>query len=217
MGYPYPTPSKPFVQQGHVTLDPAQVEVDWNDRVPVLAYGSNAAPRALAHKLALSDDPVLVVPAWLHDFDVVYSAHISPYGAVPATLQRSPGTAARVHVAQMTKEQVVLVSATEPNYESVLLEDVDCRPDGGEAVRRLSAYFSRHGCLLVDGSEVALSAVQAADRTFASMSEPEVLEYVRAACCPGDDIEEFVLANVTDPDLADTRTATLARRSGPLP
>ncbi len=216
MGYPYPAPSRPFVQQGHATIDPAEVEVDWSGRVPVLAYGSNAAPRALAHKLALSDDPVLVVPAWLHDFDVVYSAHISPYGAVPATLQRSPGTAARVHLAQMTEEQVVLVSATEPNYEAVTLEDVECRPEGGEVVTRLSAYFSRHGCLLVDGSEVALSAVQASGRTFASMSEPEVLEYVRGACCPDDDIEEFVLANVTDPALADSRTATLARRPGPI-
>ncbi|HEX3324171.1 MAG TPA: hypothetical protein VHR65_03395 [Solirubrobacterales bacterium] len=217
MGYPYPAPSHPFVQQGHETFDPSEVEVDWGDRVPVLAYGSNAAPQALAHKLALSDDPVLVVPAWLRDFDVVYSAHISPYGAVPATLQRSPGTAARVHVAHMTNEQVVLVSATEPNYEAVTLAGVDCRPDGGEPVTRLSAYFSHHGCLLVEGSEVALSAVQASDRTFAAMSEPEVLEYVRAACCPGDSIEEFVLANVTDPALAETRTATLPRRSGPLP
>lgn len=216
MGYPYPAPSRPFVQQGHATIDPAEVEIDWSDRVPVLAYGSNAAPRALAHKLALSDDPVLVVPAWLHDFDVVYSAHISPYGAVPATLQRSPGTAARVHLAQMTEEQVVLVSATEPNYEAVTLEDIECRPESGEAVTRLSAYLSRHGCLLVDGSEVALSAVRASGRTFASMSEPEVLEYVRGACCPDDDIEEFVLSNVTDPALADLRTATLARRRGPI-
>ncbi|HEY2335619.1 MAG TPA: hypothetical protein VGH58_11520 [Solirubrobacterales bacterium] len=217
MGYPYPAPGQAFVQQGHGTFDPAEVEADWGDRVPVLAYGSNAAPRALAHKLALSDDPVLVVPAWLHDFDVVYSAHISPYGAVPATLQRSPGTAARVHVTHMTKEQVVLVSATEPNYEAVTLEDVDCRPDGGDSVARLSAYFSRHGCLLVEGDEVALAAVQASDRTFAAMSEPEVLEYVREACCPGDGIEEFVLANVSDPALAEARTATLPRRPGPQP
>lgn len=217
MGYPYPAPSHPFVQQGHETFDPSEVEVDWGDRVPVLAYGSNAAPQALAHKLALSDDPVLVVPAWLHDFDVVYSAHISPYGAVPATLQHSPGTVARVHVAHMTNEQVVLVSATEPNYEPATLEDVDCRPDEGEAVASLSAYFSRHGCLLVEDSEVALSAVRAIGRRFAEMSEPEVLEHVRASCCPSASIEDFVRANVTDPALAETRTAALARRSGPLP
>lgn len=211
MGYPYAAPGRPFVQRGHSTLDPAEVDVDWRRRVPLLAYGSNAAPAALAHKLALSHDPVLVVPAWIRDFDIVYSAHISPYGAVPATLQRSPGTLARVHVAQMTSEQIVLVSATEPNYEPAMLEDVECSLDGGEVLTRLSAYTSRHGCLLIDGSEVALSAVQATGRRFAELSEPAVLEHVRAATCPGESIEGFVLGNVTDPTLAEARTAALAR------
>jgi hypothetical protein len=213
MGYPYPAPSRPFVQRGHDTFDPVELEVDWRERLPVLAYGSNAAPQALAHKLALSDDPVLVVPAWLHDFDVVYSAHISPYGAVPATLQRSPGTAARVHVAYMTSEQLVLVSATEPNYEPTALKAVDCRLDEGETVSSLSAYISRHGCLLAEESEVALSAVQATDRRFVEMSEPQVLEHVRALACPKESLETFVLGNVTDPDLAGTRTALLPRQA----
>lgn len=213
MDYPYPVPAHPFVQLGHSTLDPAEVDVDWRERLPLLAYGSNAAPKALAHKLALSDDPVLVVPASLRDFDVVYSAHISPYGAVPATLQHSPGTVARVHVVHVTREQLVLVSATEPNYEPTLLEAVDCRLAGDELVTELSAYISRHGCLLIDGSEVALSAVQATDRRFAELSEPEVLEYVRGLACPAESLETFVLGNVTDPDLAGTRSAQLPRRA----
>lgn len=213
MAYPYPVPSHPFVQLGHDTVDPAEVDVDWRERVPLLAYGSNAAPAALAHKLSLSADPVLVVPAWLDDFDVVYSAHISPYGAVPATLQHSPGTAARVHVAHMTSEQVVLVSATEPNYEPTVLDAVDCHLDGGETVAKLSAYISRHGCLLVEGAEVALSAVQASNRTFAELSEPQVLEHVRALLSPGESTEAFVLGNVADPALGQSRSARLPRRS----
>ncbi|HEY6551024.1 MAG TPA: hypothetical protein VIY71_07490 [Solirubrobacterales bacterium] len=213
MGYPYPVPSHPFVQHGHGTFDPAEFDLDWSDRVPLLAYGSNAAPGALAHKLALSNDPVLVVPAWLRDFDVVYSAHISPYGAVPAALQRSPGTVARVHVAYMTSEQLVLVSATEPNYEPTVLSAVECRLDDGKEEAQLSAYISRHGCLLVNGSEVALSAVQATGRRFTELSEPQVLEYVRALACPAESLETFVLANVTDPELAGTRTAQLPRRA----
>jgi hypothetical protein len=212
MGYPYPVPSHPFVQLGHGTFDPGEFDLDWSGRAPLLAYGSNAAPAALAHKLALSSDPVLVVPAWLHDFDVVYSAHISPYGAVPAAIQRSPGTAARVHIAYMTREQLVLVSATEPNYEPTLLDAVECRFDDGGGETQLSAYISRHGCLLVDGSEVALSAVQASGRRFTELSEPQVLEHVRALACPAESLETFVLANVTDPDLAGTRTALLPRR-----
>jgi hypothetical protein len=212
MGYPYPVPPHPFVQLGHGTFDPTEFELDWGERVPLLAYGSNAAPGALAHKLALSDDPVLVVPAWLRDFDVVYSAHISPYGAVPAALQRSPGTTARVHIAYMTSEQLVLVSATEPNYEPTVLDAVECRFDDGDGETQLSAYISRHGCLLIDGSEVALSAVQASGRRFVELSEPQVQEQVRASLCPAESIEGFVLGNVTDPALAQARSAALARR-----
>lgn len=212
MGYPYQVPSHAFVQHRHGTLDPLEVDVDWRERVPLLAYGSNAAPAALAHKLALSDDPVLVVPAWLHGFDVVYSAHISPYGAVPATLQRSPGTTARVHVAYMTSEQLVLLSATEPNYESTVLESLDCRFDDGEGEDRLSAYISRHGCLLIDGAEVGLAAVPATGRKFVELSEPQVLEHVRSLTCEAESMETFVLGSVTDPDLAAARTAQLPRR-----
>jgi hypothetical protein len=212
MGYPYAAPPHPFVQLGHGTLDPSEVDENWHERVPVLAYGSNAAPQALAHKLALSDDPVLVVPAWLRDFDVVYSAHISPYGAVPATLQRSPGTVARIHVTYMTKEQIVLVSATEPNYQKTVLEPVECLLDGGETVAELAAYISRHGCLLAEGSEIALSAVRASGRAFAELSEPEVLEHARALTSPAESMETFVLGNVTDPDLAQARTAQFPRR-----
>jgi hypothetical protein len=212
MGYPYTAPWRSFVQLGHRTLDPEEVEIERAERTAMLAYGSNSSPEVLARKLALSDQPVLVVPAWLDDFDVVYSAHISPYGAIPATLQRSLGTKARVHVVYMTSAQVGLVSATEPNYEAAAIERAVCRLDDGETVVDPSAYLSRHGCLLVDGSEVALSAVQASGRAFAALSEPEAIEHVRLTLCPDDDVESFVLANVTDPGLSQSRSAQLPRR-----
>jgi len=213
IGYPYEAPWRPFVQLGHETLDPGELFVDRDERVPMLAYGSNAAPEVLARKLALSDQPVLVVPAWLDGFDVVYSAHISPYGAVPATLQRSPGTEARVHVAYMTEAQVGLVSATEPNYEAATITGASCRPDEGEPIADPAAYLSRHGCLLREDSEVALAAVKANGRRFPALSETETIEHVRATLCPDEDLETFVLANVTDPNLSQSRTAQLSRRS----
>ncbi len=134
MRYPYAVPARPFVQQGHRTLDPAEVEIDDEQRSRLLVYGSNASPEVLARKLTLSADPVLVEPAWLHDFDVVYSAHFSAYGAVPATLQRSPGTTARVAIIHLTAEQLRLVSATEPNYELTALDTATCELHSGEAV-----------------------------------------------------------------------------------
>jgi hypothetical protein len=212
LGYPYKAPRRPFAQLGHRTLDPAEVDIDREERTPVLAYGSNAAPQVLSRKLALSDQPVLVVPACLAGFDVVYSAHISPYGAVPATLQRSPGTEVQVHVIYMTSAQIGVVSATEPNYVPTLLEEIDCRLEDGGDLTEVSAYISHHGCLLRDGSELALSAVRATGRVFAELSEPEAIEHLRATLCPDEALEGFVLANVTDPALSQSRTAQLPSR-----
>jgi hypothetical protein len=212
LGYPYTAPRQPFVQLGHRTLDPAEVDIDRAARTPVLAYGSNAAPQVLSRKLALSDQPVLVVPARLAEFDVVYSAHISPYGAIPATLQRSRGTEVQVHVIYMTSAQIGVISATEPNYVPTLLEGTDCLLEEGGDLGEVSAYISRHGCLLRDGSEVALSAVPATGRAFAALSEPEAIEHIRASLCPDDALEAFVLANVTDPTLSRSRTARLPSR-----
>lgn len=210
--YPYERPSRPFAQLGHRTMDPAEAGIDPAERVPLLAYGSNAAPRALARKLALSHDPVLVVPATLHGFDVVYSAHISPYGAIPATLQRSPDTAVAVHVIYMTEDQIELITATEPNYEPTALTEVECKLEGGETHTELTAYVSRHGCLLLDGAEVALAAVPATARILCVLTEPEVLERVRAQTAPDEDLESFVLSNVVDPGLAQERSRNLDRR-----
>jgi len=212
MRYPYAVPARPFVQRGHHTLDPDEVEVDREARTRLLVYGSNGSPEVLSRKLALSPDPVLVEPAWLHDFDVVYSAHISPYGAIPATLQRSPGTAARVAVIYLTADQLRLVSATEPNYDLVSLAPVNCELHDGTAIEEVSIYLSSHGCLLLDGAEAALVAVPARSRSFAELSEPQVLERLRAELCPDESVDAFVLANVTDPDLARRRTARLAAR-----
>jgi hypothetical protein len=213
LAYPYEAPSRPFVQLGHRTLDPDEHPVDRTERLAVLAYGSNAAPVVLSRKLALSDQPVLVVPARLEHFDVVYSAHISPYGAIPANLQHSPGTSVRVHVIYMTEAQVGLISATEPNYELTELRHLACQPEDDDPLTEISAYVSRHGCLLVDGAEVALAAVSAEGRAFAALSEPQALEHVRRRLAPDDSLDAFVLANVTDPSLSQSRTAQLPRRT----
>ena len=211
MRYPYAVPARAFAQLGHRTLSPEDVDIDLDERAPLLAYGSNGSPEVLGRKLALSGDPVLVEPAWLDDFDVVYSAHISPYGAVPATLQRSPGTSVRVTVLHLTPEQLRLISATEPNYEAGVLADVRCELSSGATRTELAVYLSRHGCLLVDGAEVALIAVPARGRRLAEMSEPQVLEHLRATLCPEESIDAFVLANVADPALAQARSARLDR------
>jgi len=179
LAYPYVTPERSYLyREGRAEELPE--DFDRSGRVPLLSYGANAAPEALALKLAsLPGEPLPVVRSQLRGFDVVYSAHVSPYGAVPATLLESPGTVAPVFVLYPTVEQRALLTATELNYDLV-------------AVAEMDAYRSKHGCLELDGSSVALAAIRSQGRTLPELDQPAVLERARAQLAPELSLEEFV-------------------------
>jgi hypothetical protein len=216
LAYPYANPGRSFVQLGTRALERSPDGAERRGRSTLLAFGANAAPAALAGKLApLADLPLPLIRAELEDFDVVHSAHVSPYGAIPATLQRSPGTLAAVFVAYPTPEQLRLLSATEPNYELRRLEGIRCRLVDGTELARLDAYLSRHGCLCLEGSEAALAAVDARRRVFPAMDQPQVQRAVRDLLAPGLDLERFI-RGCLDHDLTRRRTAALAATAIPL-
>jgi hypothetical protein len=184
LAYPYATPERSYLYLDGEARELPAAGADLSARTPLLAYGANAAPDALARKLApLPGVELPVLRSELAGFDVVYSAHVSPYGAVPATLLESPGTTAPVFVIYPTAEQRALLTVSEPNYD---LAEVD----------GIAAYRSKHGCLSIDGSPVALSAVRSRGRTLPELDEPAVLERVRAHLAPGSRLEEFVRACV---------------------
>jgi hypothetical protein len=214
--YPYAAPLHSFLQTGRLTREAGAVDLDLRGREPLLAYGSNAAPAVLAHKLAaLPRLPLPVLRAELVGFDVVYSAHISPYGAVPSTLQRSPGTTAPVFVAYPTAEQRQLLTATEPNYELRLLDDLMLRTELAGPLAEVQAYVSRHGCLALDDTEVALAAIESEGRRFPALAESAVLEHVRHLLAPELDLERFVESSL-DPGMAAARTTVLRGNAIPL-
>jgi hypothetical protein len=216
VAYPYEAPLRSFLQVGAHARELPPRGPDLAGRRPLLAYGANASPPVLARKLAaLPRLPLPVLRAELDEFDVVYSAHVSPYGAVPSTLQRSPGTTVPVFLAFPTPEQERLLSATEPNYELISLERPSLRCELVEAPDRLDAYLSRHGCLALDGGEVALAAIEAANRRFPSLGELEVLERVRHLLAPELELESFVSTGL-DPGLAAARTTVLRGNARPL-
>jgi hypothetical protein len=219
LAYPYPIPAggkaRPLPDPaGDEARDPAAVSLELDGRTPLLAYGSNAAPAALARKLAaLPDLPLPVLHAELDGFDVVYSAHVSPYGAVPATLRPSPGTSVAVHVAYPDAEQLPLLAASEPNYELARLREVVCRVGNGAdasdddepadaapapiaTLTSIDAFLSRHGALMVGAAPLALAAVPARHRRLPSARQPEVLELVRSHLSPDLTLEQFILGCV---------------------
>jgi hypothetical protein len=206
--YPYESPTRSFVQRDGAPHELAGAP-DLAGRRPLLCYGSNASPPVLARKLAaLPHQPLPVLRARLAGFDVVYSAHVSPYGAVPATLQASPGTTVAVFVAYATAEQEELLTATEPNYELRRFLDPVLEVDAVGTLDGVDAYVSRHGCLALEGSEVALAAVAAERRRLPALGEGEVLERVRRILAPELDLESFVASSL-GPGMAAARTAVL--------
>lgn len=184
LAYPFATPQRSYLyRDGRAEELPADGP-DLSGRTPLLSYGANAAPEALARKLAsLPGVELPVLKGELEGFDVVYSAHVSPYGAVPATLVESPGTVAPVFVTHPTPEQRALLTASELNYDLVEV--------GG-----IEAYRSKHGHLSLDGNAVALAAVRSSGRTLPELDQPAILERVRAALEPDLSLEEFVRACV---------------------
>ena len=122
---------------------------------PLLAYGANASPRALRAKLG-ADARVAALAGRLRGWRVVHSAHVSPYGAVPATLLADPAGDEPVHV--LLGADLAVLDATEPNYVRRAL-DVDLDVVGLGRLASVEAYVSRWGALRVDGAPVALGAL----------------------------------------------------------
>jgi hypothetical protein len=197
----------------HAGLPPSALR---GRRTAVLAYGSNASPAGLAWKFP--DEREAVVPlirATVRDLDVVYSSHIAVYGSVPATLQGSPGTEAETFVALLTDAQLELVAGWEINARYASLE-LDLAPELGELPRAVGAFVSVHGCLTVDGAEVAVAEVPARGRRFQALTQPEALEHVRATVAPAMDLDDFILENVRDYERARAYTAELRRTARPF-
>ena len=140
--------------------------------VGVVAYGSNASPVVLRRKLGeRAAAAVLAPPVVLPDTDVVFSAHVSRHGAIPATIVPWPGTEvdawllarparrdrrARRHRAQLRAR------APRPRRPRAHRVRVAPRP------------------LRVGGHPVALAGVPARGRTLRALTETEMLEQVRA-------------------------------------
>ena len=189
-------------------------------KVPVLAYGSNAAPAVLARKTARSDFPgpesIVVLRCELHDHDVVFSAHIAAYGAVPATLQVSRATRAHVFLMLLSVEQLAALGATEPNYALVHLSDARIDAEWGTPAPEPQAFLSRHDCLDVGGEEAALAAVTATGRRLLEWTGVQALRFAAGRLAPGRDLDAFVLETVRDPTAPARLTAQLWSSSRPF-
>jgi hypothetical protein len=191
LAYPYFPPHRSYVLGGGGERDGRHV---------LLAYGANGAPEVLRRKLG-DDARLEVLAGTLHDFDIVYSSHISAYGAIPSTLHPAPGRAAPVFALLVDDDQLVRLVETEFNYSVQRLSGLSF-----EHAESAIAFVSRHGALGITGEPIPLSA----------LAQRKAQRLVREHVAPGEGEEEFILANVRDRARALRFTVRLRERGIPF-
>ena len=189
-------------------------------RTPVLAYGANAAPERLRLKFARTLPAVFpVLDARLHGFDIVHSAHISSYGAVPATIERSPGTVCNIAVTCLDERQLARMHETElrrRTYRFGLLSNIRLEPALLPAMDAVSSYVGRHGHIAPAGEPLALAAIGAAGRCFRALSQSEAQRAIQAMLGAPGPLDAFIRQAVDDEAVRRQRTARLRVRARPF-
>lgn len=207
-GYPYDITehSFTFMAGEAVPFDPVRRE----GRRPVIGYGSNQSPIRLRQKYGTDHAPIPVQRAWLDDHDVVYSAHFSSYGSLPAALRHVPGTRVAVAVNWLSEAELEVMHPTEiDNYHFARLDGLTLRLDGGEEIDTAYAYLSFRGHVADGDTPFALAEVTARGRQLPELSQREALALMRDRISPDENLAAFVRAHIHDADVRQDRVARL--------
>lgn len=215
VGYPYDITahSFTFIAGAEAPFDPALRA----GRRPVIGYGSNQSPLRLRQKYGTDHQPIPVQRAWLSDHDVVYSAHFSSYGSLPAALRHVPETRVAVAVNWLSDAELEIMHPTEiDSYDFAHLDNLNLELDDGSRLDRAYAYLSFRGHV-GDGSQpFALREVASEGRTYTAYGQCEALAMMRDWLAPGDDLAGFVRAHIADAELRKARVAQLEQAALPV-
>jgi hypothetical protein len=210
--YPYHRPSVGYLFDNGVILP---LEAPWRGRrTAVIACGSNGAPNRLIQKFTGSGARIPVTPAWLHDWAVVYSAHFTSYGALPATLHPCPGARTRLCVTWLAEAQLALMHRSEgagERYDYVLLTGLDLRVEGHGPVAHAGAYLSRRGPLAQAGRPVRLAETPTLGCDLEACSQRGMLRRLQRLLAPEDSYPAFMARILGSPDYRGAMTARLDR------
>ncbi len=213
-GYPYEHPGSSYLyRDGQVSPLASAGRANFDDRTPVIAHGSNRAPAQLKRKfdyLAGVDSEIPVTRGWLLDHDVVYSAHITRYGAIGANLQHAPGVRVELFVTWLDRPQLQRMHDTElgsKTYAYGRLTGVTLELEFGpvQALNAAGVYLSKRGCLTDDQHDgqprtIGLAAVPAEGRPYRTMMQDEVLAYVQERYGGGEPLDSHILETIRNLD-----------------
>jgi len=192
-GYPFKRPpgSYLFADGAMRRLD----AVAPGERTPVIAGGSTAAPKRLAAKFAGMAATIPVTRARLRGFVVVYAAHLTSYGSLPATLHPHPNAETEVFVTWLTAVQLEQMHASEgvgQRYDYVELAGLDLRDDYVRDLGGAGTYVARNGALSVDGRPVRLAQIPTSGCVWEVRSQAVMLRWVHAKLAPEVDFHAFM-------------------------
>jgi hypothetical protein len=170
-------------------------------RRPIVAIGSNAAPSQLRRKLGLCPEGIPVTRALLRDHAVVYAAHFTAYGSLPATLAHQPGSVAWVFVTWLSERQIGVMHESEGVGERYALLEVEAGMVEDEQVGRLrdaGVYVSRSGALVHRRHPIRLAEIPTLGCRLPALTQRAALRWAHARLAPGLGFTAFVYRLVID-------------------
>ena len=189
-------------------------------RTPVLAYGANAAPERLRRKFAPIGPAVFpVLEARLHHFDIVHAAHISSYGAVPATIAPSPGTVCDIAITCLDERELARMHETEFRRHTYLfgpLRNIRLEPDLLPPMETVSTYVGGYGHIAPKGEPLALAAIRAEGRRFRTCTQTQALQAIQAMLGVPGLLDDFIMEAIDDEAVRRERTAQLRAKAQPF-
>jgi hypothetical protein len=220
LSYPYEAPAHSYLFRGGEAVRAVIGASEREGRIPVLACGSNRAPAQLKGKFDKTPEALIPVErVFLADFDSVYAAHISRYGAIAATLQHCPGVRVELFITWLPEALMPRMHDTEgrgASYDYVRLDGLALESETGERFDHAYGYSFYGGCLNLDGAEAAVAAVPAQDRRLRALTEAEVQAAAQAKLGESGPLKDFVLAAVHDQGVRRMRVARLCEDALPF-
>lgn len=150
------------------------------DRIPVLSYGANVCPASLKSKFTKVDraDAQVIPTAYanLEGFDVVWSGGPGVNGNFIAALysgQETESTQVQVGISFLTREQILVMHATELAYD---LRTIEVELAGSKLP---AYYYAGHDTVYLENNKpVAVKAVPATGRDLESATTSDMLDKI---------------------------------------
>ncbi len=222
LGYPYQLPECSYVVDGRDVRDMSADEAHGlrRGRTPVLAVGSNQSPEQIVRKFSHLDcPPIPCERCEVHDFDSVYSAHVTGYGSIASCLHPAPGTRVTLFVNWLHEDHMARMHETElgnENYCYASLDGIRIVTEFGLEMDKVFFYCSNAGAFTPNGAPVPLLEIPAENRQWRALRQADIQAEVQALAAPDLHLEAFITSSVSDIAQRNRRKAVMREFAMPF-